>query len=316
MMTNFEPEKMDGLSTGQAAETLAIDGYNELPSSQKRSIFAIALEVVREPMFLLLVGCGTVYLVLGDLQEAVMLLAFVFVVMGITLYQERKTERALEALRDLSSPRALVVRDGKPQRIPGREVVRGDALVLAEGDRIPADGVIIHGTHLSTDESLLTGESLPVRKSAGDEQAEMGPPGGEDSPFIYSGSLVVQGQGRAIVKATGIRTELGKIGKALQAIETEQTPLQKETGRIVRKLAGFGLILCAAVIIVYGLTRGNWLDGILSGITLAMALLPEEFPVVLTIFLALGAWRISQRRVLARRVSAVETLGAHNGLMR
>jgi P-type Ca2+ transporter type 2C len=310
MTRDFDPKIMDGLSARKAAELLVAEGYNELPSSKKRGIVAISLDVVREPMFLLLVGCGVVYLVLGDLQEALMLLAFVFVVIGITLYQERKTERALEALRDLSSPRALVVRDGQPQRIPGREVVCGDILVLAEGDRVPADAVVIRNTHLSTDESLLTGESLPVRKSACDGHDEMGPPGGDDLPFVYSGSLVVQGQGKAIVKATGLRTELGKIGKALQAIETEQTPLQKETGRMVRQLALFGLGLCSLVVIGYGFTRGNWLEGILSGITLAMALLPEEFPVVLTIFLALGAWRISQRRVLARRVSAVETLGA------
>jgi Ca2+-transporting ATPase len=310
MIPDFEVRKIAGLSHREAAEKLKSDGYNELPSTQKRSVLAIAFDVVREPMFLLLVACGTIYFALGDLQEAVMLLAFVFVVMGITLYQERKTERALEALRDLSSPRALVIREGHPLRIAGREVVCGDMLVLAEGDRVPADAALISCTHLSTDESLLTGESLPVRKTNCDGNAEMACPGGDDLPFVYSGSLVVQGQGIACVKATGIHTELGKIGKALQSIETEKTPLQRETALMVQKLSLLGLMLCTVVVIVYGLTRGNWINGILSGITLAMALLPEEFPVVLTIFLAMGAWRISQRRVLARRVSAVETLGA------
>ncbi|MFH0729084.1 MAG: cation-translocating P-type ATPase [Pseudomonadota bacterium] len=310
MIPDFEGHKIVGLSQREAAEKLKSDGYNELPSTKKRGIWAIAFGVMREPMFLLLVACGTIYFALGDLQEAVMLLAFVFVVMGITLYQERKTERALEALRDLSSPRALVIREGHPVRIAGREVVCGDMLVLAEGDRVPADAALISCTHLSTDESLLTGESLPVRKTNCDGSAEMTCPGGDDLPFVYSGSLVVQGQGIACVKATGIHTELGKIGKALQSIETEKTPLQKETALIVQKLSLLGLMLCTVVVIVYGLTRGNWINGILSGITLAMALLPEEFPVVLTIFLAMGAWRISQRRVLARRVSAVETLGA------
>jgi P-type Ca2+ transporter type 2C len=310
MIPDFEVHKIVGLSELEAEEKLKTDGYNELPSTKKRSILAIALDVVREPMFLLLVACGTIYFALGDLQEALMLLAFVFVVMGITLYQERKTERALEALRDLSSPRALVIREGQPRRIPGREVVCGDMLVLAEGDRVPADAALLSCTHLSTDESLLTGESLPVRKTNCDGSPEMTCPGGDDLPFVYSGSLVVQGQGIACVKATGIRTELGKIGKALQAIETEKTPLQTETARLVQKLSFLGLLLCTVVVIGYGLTRGSWINGILSGITLAMALLPEEFPVVLTIFLAMGAWRISQRRVLARRVSAVETLGA------
>ena len=309
-MSQFNLEAVHGLSSREVAEKQSVDGYNELPSTKQRSFFAIALEVVREPMFLLLIACGTIYLVLGDIQEAIMLLAFVFVVIGITLYQERKTERALEALRDLSSPRALVIRDGEPKRIPGREVVCGDIVVLVEGDRVPADAVLLSCTSLSIDESLLTGESFPVRKIACDGNVEMGCPGGDDLPFVYSGTLVVQGQGIACVKAIGMQTELGKIGKALQTLETEQTPLQKETGRLVRNLAFFGMLLCALVVVVYGITRQNWLNGILSGITLAMAILPEEFPVVLTIFLAMGAWRISRDRVLARRVSAVETLGS------
>jgi Ca2+-transporting ATPase len=310
MNHELDLKTLSGLSEVEAAERLKQEGYNELPSSKQRSIFAIALEVVREPMFLLLVACGVVYLVLGDVEEALMLLGFVFVVMGITLYQERKTERALEALRDLSSPRAMVIRDGVEKRIAGRDVVRGDILVVKEGDRVPADAVVLSCLNLSVDESLLTGESVSVRKSATKDITEMGRPGGDDLPFIYSSTLVVQGQGIARVQATGIHTEIGKIGKALQTVETEETLLQKETGRIVRNLAIVGLSLCVIVIVVYGLTRGNWLQGFLAGITLAMATLPEEFPVVLTIFLAMGAWRISQKQVLTRRVPAVETLGA------
>jgi len=258
----------------------------------------------------LLVACGIIYLFLGDVNEALMLLGFVFVVMGITLYQERKTERALEALRDLSSPRALVIRDGKERRIAGREVVRGDILVVKEGDRIPADGVLLSCLSLSVDESLLTGESVPVRKSVVPCVGKMERPGGDDLPFIYSGTMVVQGQCIAQVQATGVHTEIGKIGRALLKIAPEESLLQKETGRLVRNLAVLGLSLCALVIVVYGLTRENWLQGILAGITLAMATLPEEFPVVLTVFLALGAWRISQKRVLTRHVPAIETLGS------
>jgi len=306
----FDINSITGLSEQEAAARLRKEGYNELPSTKQRSIFAIAFDVVREPMFLLLVACGTVYLVLGDVQEAIMLLGFVFVVVGITLYQERKTERALEALRDLSSPRALVIRDGGQKRIPGREVTRGDVIVLNEGDRVPADAVLMSCLNLSVDESLLTGESVSVRKTACAGTPDMGRPGGDDLPFVFSGTLVVKGQGIAAVQATGINTEIGKIGKALQSLEVEETPLQRETSRIVRNLAFIGLFMCALVVIVYGLTRGNWLNGFLAGITLAMALLPEEFPVVLTVFLALGAWRISQKRVLTRRVPAVETLGA------
>ena len=168
---------LTGLSEAEAARRLRGEGYNEIPSAKRHSILAIAWGVVREPMFLLLLACGTIYLLLGDVQEALMLLGFVFVVLGVTLYQERKTERALEALRDLSSPRALVIRDGQRRRIAGREVVRDDLLVLAEGDRIPADAVVLSCTNLSTDESLLTGESVPVRKVAWDGVQEMSRPG-------------------------------------------------------------------------------------------------------------------------------------------
>ena len=298
---------LQGLAEAVAAERLKTDGFNELPSTKQRSIFAIAGEVVREPMFLLLVACGVIYLVLGDKEEALMLLGFVVVVMGITLYQERKTERALEALRDLSSPRASVIRDGQQKRIAGREVVRGDIVIIREGDRVPADALLRDALNLSIDESLLTGESVPVRKQAG---TAMHAPGGDDLPSIYSGTLVVQGQGVAEVHAIGSRTELGKIGKSLQSVATEETLLQRETGRLVKKLAIWGLSLCAAVVVIYGLTRGNWIQGLLAGITLAMATLPEEFPVVLTIFLAMGAWRISRKNVLTRRVPAIETLGS------
>jgi len=310
LISPFDINAITGLSEHEAAARLQREGLNELPSSKQRSIFAIALDVVREPMFLLLVACGTIYLFLGDQREAIMLLGFVFVVVGITLYQERKTERALEALRDLSSPRALVIRDGRQKRIAGREVARGDVIVLNEGDRVPADAVLLSCSNLAIDESLLTGESVSVRKTACDEVPAMTRPGGDDLPFVYSGTLVVKGQGTATVLATGVNTEMGRIGKALQSVEIEETPLQKETRKLVRNLAFIGLFMCALVVIVYGLTRGDWLNGFLAGITLAMALLPEEFPVVLTVFLALGAWRISRKRVLTRRVPAIETLGA------
>ena len=202
------PELPRGLTQDEAKTRLAADGPNELGANQRRTIFAIAGEVAREPMFLLLVACGVIYLMVGDMQEAVMLLAFIFFVMGITLYQERKTERALEALRDLSSPRALVIRDGTQQRIAGREVVRGDIIVLAEGDRVPADALVLDCTSLSTDESLLTGESVAVRKVSGDAFSPAVQPGGDDIPFVFSGTLVVRGQGIARVVATN--TKIGR----------------------------------------------------------------------------------------------------------
>jgi Ca2+-transporting ATPase len=310
MASSFDVAAVKGLSGQEARERLLADGYNELPSARPRSILAIAWNVLREPMFLLLVACGVIYLRLGDIREAAMLLCFVFVIMGITLYQERKTERALEALRDLSSPRALVIRDGEERRIAGREVVRGDAIILAEGDRVPADAVLRSGSYMLVDESLVTGESVPVHKVASRGGNDVGRPGGDDLACVYSGTLVVQGKGIAEVQATGLKTELGRIGKAIQAVEVEETRLARETRRLVRNLAVIGLLLCVVVVIVYGLTRADWLHGVLSGITLAMAIMPEEFPVVLTVFLALGAWRMSKKHVLTRSVPAVEALGS------
>jgi Ca2+-transporting ATPase len=305
---------LSGLTEEEVAVRRSHDGFNELPSSERRNLLSIALSVTREPMFLLLLAGGALYLTLGDLEEGLMLLGFVLVVMGITLYQERRTEHALESLRNLSSPRALVIRNGIQKRIPARELVKGDVILVSEGDRVPADAVILESSNLTLDESLLTGESIAVRKSTWDGKKQMTRPGGENLPFVYSGTLVVKGRGVALVGETGLATEMGKIGKALQTLEPEETPLQRETRHIVRNFAMLGLTLCVIIVLVYGLSRGQWVSALLAGITLAMATLPEEFPVVLTIFLALGAWRISHLHVLTRRVPAVETLGAATAL--
>jgi P-type Ca2+ transporter type 2C len=310
MINEFDLKSISGLSEAEANRRVRDDGFNELASAKQRNMLVIAFDVIREPMFLLLVACGAIYLALGDAQEALMLLGFVFFIMGISLYQEQKTERTLDALRDLSSPRALVIRDGRQKRIAGRDVVRGDILLLAEGDRVPADAVVLYCSHLLADESILTGESVAVRKVASDGSIEITRPGGDNLPFVYSGTLVIQGQAIARAVSIGQNTELGRIGRALEDLETEQTPLQKETARLVGRLAVVGVALCLIVVIVYGLTRANWYEGFLAGITLAMAILPNEFPVVLTVFLALGAWRISQKNVLTRRMPAIETLGS------
>ena len=312
MRADLDLTAVRGLSADEVAARFAAEGPNALPDAKSQSLFAIALSVLREPMFLLLLGCGVLYLALGDLKEALVLLGFVVVMIAITITQERRTERAVEALRDLSSPRALVVRDGKATRIAGRDVVRGDVVVLAEGDRVPADAVLVQCAGLSVDESLLTGESVSVRKRARDDNEDRSAsrPGGDDLPDVYSGSLVVKGRCVAEVTAIGALTELGKIGKALSEVETEKAPLAREIARLVRNVAVIGIVLCVVVAVVYGVTRHDWLRGVLAGITLAMAMLPEEFPVVLTVFLAIGAWRMSQRRVLTRRSAAIETLGS------
>ncbi|MBK7644985.1 MAG: cation-translocating P-type ATPase [Planctomycetes bacterium] len=291
------PTLPQGLSAEEARERLRTEGPNELERDRPPSLWRSAFAVLREPMLLLLLGAGTIYLLLGDRTEALTLLFFVLVVIWITLVQERKTERALTALRDLSSPRALVVRGGEQLRIAGREVVRGDLLVLAEGDRVPADAALLEGAHLELDESMLTGESVPVGK-------------GGDEKQIFAGTLVVRGHGQAQVQATGQRTQMGRIGTALASLDSGRTPLQQEVARIVRTISLVGLTLCGALVLLYGLRGDGWLQGLLAGIALAMAVLPEEFPVVLTVFMAIGAWRISKSRVLARRLPAIEALGA------
>ena len=310
-IASLPEQDANGLSSATAISRLKQEGYNELPSAQARNLLSLVWAAVQDPIFLLLVGGGIIYWILGDLQEALILLGFVLFMTGISLYQEGKTEHALAALRDLSSPRALVIRDGQRKRIAGREVVRGDLLVLSEGDRVPADAIVLSCSNLSTDESLLTGESLTVRKVAAEGKvAAMARPGGDGLPFVYSGTLVVQGQGIVEVRSIGTQTEMGKIGTALQQVKVETTPLQREMTQLVSRLFGIALALCVAIVIIYGFTTGDWLKGILAGITLAMAILPNEFPVVVTVFLALGAWRISRHHVLARKAAAVETLGS------
>ncbi|MDC7714922.1 cation-translocating P-type ATPase [Vogesella sp. LYT5W] len=285
-----------GLSHSVARARLVAEGANELGTEQRRSLAAIAGEVVREPMFLLLLGAGAIYLAMGDAHEALILLGFVAIIMAVTIVQERRTENALEALRDLSSPRALVIRDGEAQRIAGREVVRDDILILSEGDRIAADGVVLQAHELATDESMLSGESEPVAKFGQREMA-------------YAGTLVVRGQGLLQVCATGQRTELGRIGKSLSSIAVEASPLRDEITRLTRRLAVLGIGLCLLLALLYWLLRDSWLDALLAGITLAMGILPQEFPVIMIVFLALGARRIASHQVLTRRLNAIETLG-------
>lgn len=306
----------NGLSAVAAAERLKSDGYNELPSPERRGFLRILSEVVRQPMFALLIGGGVVYLLLGDRLEAVLLLAFASLSVTITIVQESRSERMLEALRNLASPRALVIRDGQRIQIAGREVVSGDLLVVGEGDRVAADALLLTAQELLLDESLLTGESVAVNKRAASaDESDAGSviapaPGGENLPYVFAGTLVVRGMGRALVNATGARSEMGKIGRALSSIETEQPRLQLQIRWLIRDFAIFGTLAGGLTVLLFGLLRGSWLEAMLGGIALGMSLLPEEFPLVMTVFMAMGAWRISRARVLTRRASAIETLGS------
>ncbi len=298
--------RWQGLDATQAAYRLRMDGPNVLPGNSPKSILAMGRSVLAEPMFLMLLAAGGIYWLLGDRAEAWFLLGFVCIIIGITLLQERKTQRALEALRDLSAPRALVVRGGQAQRIAGREVVCGDILILHEGDRVAADAQLLEG-QLAVDESLLTGESAPVAKrpdpASGDGQSA--------GTRLFAGTVITQGMAQARVLATGANTEVGRIGTALRATTEPASGLQRASRGLIRRLMVLALSLALVLVLVRWLWNG-WplLEGLLSGIAMTMSMLPQEIPVILTVFLSMGAWRIAKQRVLTRRISAVEALGA------
>ncbi len=301
-----------GLDPAEAAQRLAATGPNTMPRHGRRGIARIVRDVLREPMLSLLLVAGLIYFALGNHREALVLLAFAIVSVAITVVQETRTERALDALRDLTSPHALVIRAGARVKIPASDVVPGDLMVLGEGDRVPADGWVAQGVALECDESLLTGESVSVRKSACGLIAPpaQARPGGDDLPQVFAGTLVVRGSGLAFVSATGSASEIGRIGEALAVIETATPRLQVQMRQLVWWFALLGGIACVLAVLLYGLLRGGWLNAALAGIALGMALLPEEFPVVLTVFMAMGAMRMTRVRVLTRRASAIETLGS------
>jgi Ca2+-transporting ATPase len=285
-----------GLGAQEAQSRLAHDGPNELTVTERSSLLHAAASLARQPLFVLLFGAAAIYTAIGERAEALALIASVVVAAAITVFQQYRTERVLVALRELASPRALVVRDGTPQRIPGREVVRGDHLLLREGDRIAADAQVLEAHNLVVDESLLSGESAPVHKFGG--------------AALYANTPVVGGSAGATVTATGARTQFGLIGSALQRLEDATTPLQRDTAQLARVFGLAGAALSLLLVLGHGLLHGQWLDGLLRGLTLAMAILPEEFPLVITVFLALGSWRLARQHVLTRQPGAIEALGA------
>lgn len=307
------PPGLQGLTEAAAAQRLAEWGPNELPAQPGRGVLRIILETMREPMFLLMFGAALLYLFLGDVGEGLFLTAAAGVSIGLVIAQEARSERALAALRELAQPYVRVVRDGVERRLPARELAPDDIILVGEGERLPADGLLVGGEVLSVDESALTGESAPVTKrlaraaEAFDHQAS---PHAETSPQLFSGTLVVRGQGVVRIGLTGARTALGRIGRSLAEIEQEPTPLQKSSGRLVRLLGGVALGFCLLVAVVYGLARNDWVDGALYGVTVAIALVPEEFPMVLAVFMALGAWRLARQKVLVRRSAVIEALGS------
>jgi Ca2+-transporting ATPase len=303
-----------GLDSAEAARRLAATGPNALPAQRGRGLIRFVLEVFEEPIFGLLVGAAVIYVALGDAAEGLLLAGCAGVSVALVAVQSWRSERVLTALKRVVAPRARVVRDGVAHRIAAAEIVPGDIVVLAAGDRVPADGIVRQGAGIVVDESALTGESIPVRKLAAQDSvsadATAATPGGDDTPFIYSGTLVLAGEGLAEIVATGPRSRIGAIGSALAALRWPPTPLQEATTRLVRRLAAVALALALALALLRALRDGDWLGGALAGITLAMSAIPEELPMVLAIFLAVGSWRLSRHGVLARQPSAVLALGA------
>ncbi|KRA64925.1 ATPase [Caulobacter sp. Root656] len=294
-------ERGKGLDEGEAARRLALVGPNQIDPPRTRSVAQIVLATLREPMFGLLLAASGLYLALGDLAEGLLLTLAAVATIVQVVFQEARSERALQALRDLAEPMVRLVRDGAERLAPARTLVPGDVVLVGEGQRVPADGQLIDGELLTLDEAALTGESVPVQRAPG--------LAGDRSGAIFAGTLIVSGQGVAEVTATGPRTAIGKIGVALATLEAAPAPLQKAITRLVGWLGLAAGLFCLLVIVVYGLMRGGWLEAALAGITVAIAMIPEEFPMVLAVFLALGAWRLGRHNVLVRRGAVIETLG-------
>ena len=294
-----------GLSDEEAAQQLRRDGPNRLPQLHRRTLWVIALAVLTQPMFLLLLATAAVYALIGSLSDALVLLVSVAVVATISIVQEHRTERVLESLKELSSPRSRVLRAGRVLRIASQDLVRGDRLLIHEGDRLACDATLVEANSLRLDESMLTGESMPVAKAA-----LVGPAStGSDEHRVHAGTLVVQGDGVAIVHATGAYTALGQIGGSLAQIEPRPSRVQAELKQVVGRIALFAALICVAAAALYAARQGSWVEGLLVGLTLAMAIIPEEFAVVWTVLMALGAWRLARRGVLTRQSQAIEALG-------
>jgi Ca2+-transporting ATPase len=306
-------ETLFGLSNDEAATRLASIGANSLQAKTGRGLPQILMETLREPMFLLLIGATLLYLGLGDVAEGLFLLVGACATIGLVVIQEARSEHALAALRNLTQPFARVIRGGEERQIAISQLVPGDIVLIGEGERLPADAVQVSGEVLSVDESALTGESASVIKrplKPGEAIDQEAPPGSEESPYLFAGTMVVRGQAVLRVLLTGARTSLGRIGMSLATLPTELTPLQKTAGKLVKVLGLFALAFCGLVTLAYGVMRHDWFGGALAGLTVSIALIPEEFPMILAVFLAFGAWRLARDKVLVRRSSAIEALGS------
>ncbi len=292
MALNFE--HYQGLSTAEIVHQQKKSGKNVLFVKKRKGFFDYILHIFQEPMLLLLLATAIIYFVIGKAWDGVLMIVGVLVMISIDLYQEAKTDKALEALKELSTPKITVIREGRLQTINNEELVVGDTLVIREGERIAGDGQIKESSSLSVDESMLTGESGAIYKS----------------DKVFAGTLVLSGQAVIKVTAIGVNTQYGNIGKSLAEIQEPPTPLQKKTGKLVKIFGIIGFCACLALFLINYAHTQQLIDSLLKGLTLAISVIPEELPVVLTVFSALGAYRLTQKNALIRRINAIETLGS------
>ena len=299
-----------GLTTAQAAQQRHIFGKNELEATRRHPIFDSLRNIVTEPMFLLLAVACALYFFLGDITEAIMMVVSILFVAGIQLYQETKSEQALQALRLYTRAQVHVLRDGKWSALPSEELVPDDVVAVEEGERIPADGVLLDQHDLTVDESVLTGESLSVEKTV--QQKESKPPAKAASVahLLLQGTTVASGKGVFRVTATGARSEFGKLGKSIESIDPEPTPLQVQIKRFVKQMSIVGGLAFVLVFALNFWAENDLWKALLFSLTLAMAILPEEIPVAFSAFMGLGAYRMIKFGILAKQPKTVESLGS------
>ncbi|HSL43188.1 MAG TPA: cation-translocating P-type ATPase [Anaerolineales bacterium] len=298
-----------GLNRAEASERMLKYGPNELQAAHRISPWEILLEQFKNVLILILLGATVISLFLGHGIESVVIAVIVLFAVVLGFVQEYRAERAIEALRQMAAPTATVLRDGVEVRVPAKELVPGDVIVLHTGDRVPADARLLEAINLQVEEAALTGESVPVEKHVRALEGE-DLPVGDRKNMVYAGTAVTYGRGRALVAATGMQTEFGKIAQLLQTIETGKTPLQHNLDKVGSVLARAAFVV-VALIVVLGLLRGQpFIEMLIFGIALAVAVVPEALPAVVTISLAIGVQKMVKRHALIRRLPAVETLGS------
>ena len=298
-----------GLGESEAAERLSQYGPNEIQAAQRISAWNILLDQFKNVLILILLGATVLSLFLGHGIESIVIAVIVLFAVLLGFIQEYRAERAIEALRQMAAPTAKVVRDGKEIQVQARDLVPGDVVILHTGDRIPADGRILDSVNLQVEEAALTGESMPIEKIA-EPLGKEDLPVGDRRNMVYAGTAVTYGRGKVQVVATGMQSEFGKIAQLLQTVETGKTPLQQNLDRVGTLLARAAFVV-VAIIVGLGLLRGQpFIDMLIFGIALAVAVVPEALPAVVTISLAIGVQKMVRRHALIRRLSAVETLGS------